>query len=335
MKIRGEKMKEPQHIKNWKGETNVFTIAGGAVSSINEDAYFGYYECRFKAAKTTMSTTFWLSSRRAYDGPKPGKDRYTLELDIQECIGREGNFKGSYFASGMNSNTHFWYTDEEGEKHDLRSEKASFESDKLASEDFNVYGGWWRDESTVSFYFNDGEPKTIKFNDSIKEKPFDQPMGLNMVSETYPFPWIELPNDEELADPEKNTCYYDWVRVYTLVDVDAPPSTDKATVMFDEMVKVDKIEDGLPNAMRFNFAVTYMANEEREIFVQLLDSSSRELISKLYPAIGGYGRKLVELFVEKKPAVGSKCTVRVFIRPKGSQDNSKAFSRHELDFIVR
>ncbi len=41
------------------------------------------------------------------------------------------------------------------------------------------------------------------FFTDIKEKPFDHPMGMNLVSETYPFPWISLPTDEELADPEK------------------------------------------------------------------------------------------------------------------------------------
>ncbi|GAI29209.1 unnamed protein product, partial [marine sediment metagenome] len=45
-------------------------------------------------------------------------------------------------------------------------------------------------------------------------------MGLNLVSETYPYPWISLPTDEELADTGKNICYYDWVRAYTLIGVD-------------------------------------------------------------------------------------------------------------------
>ena len=64
--------------------------------------------------------------------------------------------------------------------------------------------------------------KSKTFNTSIKDKPFDQTMGVNLVSETYPYPWIELPNDEELADDSRNTCYYDWVRVYKLVDINKP-----------------------------------------------------------------------------------------------------------------
>ena len=40
-----------------------------------------------------------------------------------------------------------------------------------------------------------------------------------MVVETYPYPWIELPSDEELADETMNKTYYDWVRAYTLIDI--------------------------------------------------------------------------------------------------------------------
>jgi len=223
MSIRGEKLDEDIVITNWDGSKSTYNIAGGAVVSRAIDAWFGYYECRFKAGKTTMSTTFWLSSRsNSKPGPQPCADRYGLELDIQECIGREGNFNGSWFAKGMHSNSHFWYTDCEGVKHDYRGPNdVRFESDELASDGFNTFGGWWKNESEVSFYFNNGQPKTHQFYSAVKSEPFDIPMGVNLVSETYPFPWISLPTDEELADSSKNICYYDWVRAYNLVGVDS------------------------------------------------------------------------------------------------------------------
>ena len=221
MTIRGEKMASDTVITHWDGRKEIYNIKAGAVVSRSLDAYFGYYECRFKAAKTTMSTTFWMSTRKGYPGPEPCGDRYGLELDIQECIGREGPFDGAWFASGMNSNSHYWYTGCDGIKHDYRAEGVEIESESLASEDFNTYGGWWQDESNVVYYFNNGEGVASKFYDGITDKPFDRPMGINLVSETYPFPWIELPNDEELADSTKNICYYDWVRSYLLVDVDS------------------------------------------------------------------------------------------------------------------
>ena len=62
-------------------------------------------------------------------------------------------------------------------------------------------------------------------------------MFMRLVSETYPFPWIELPNDEELADPSKNIVYYDWVRGYSLVDVNeviAVSKNEPIVKLFDE-----------------------------------------------------------------------------------------------------
>ena len=48
-------------------------------------------------------------------------------------------------------------------------------------------------------------------------------MGMNLASETYPYPWVSLPTDEELADTSKNVCLYDWVRAYSLVGADEVP----------------------------------------------------------------------------------------------------------------
>ena len=116
MSITGEKLENDTVITSRGGRKSTFNIACGAVVSKSREAYFGYYECRFKAARTTMSTTFWLSSRASYDGSGDCSDSYGLELDIQECIGREGDFDGKYFAKGMHSNSHFWYTDCDGKK---------------------------------------------------------------------------------------------------------------------------------------------------------------------------------------------------------------------------
>ncbi|MDU0352971.1 hypothetical protein RS130_02645 [Paraglaciecola aquimarina] len=68
MRIKGEKLKHDKVITSAdivtaEGTERTYSIAGGAVISKTENAYFGYYESRFKAAKTTMSTTFWLATR--------------------------------------------------------------------------------------------------------------------------------------------------------------------------------------------------------------------------------------------------------------------------------
>ena len=134
MQITGKKLPKDTLVKA-HGRELKFNIAGGAVISKSNEAFYGYYECKFKAAKTTMSTTFWLSTDHRTKGPN-GCDNYGLELDIQECIGREGDFNGNYFAQGMNSNSHFWYSDCDKKKHDLRAPQSKIKTKTKPSEDF-------------------------------------------------------------------------------------------------------------------------------------------------------------------------------------------------------
>ena len=335
MTIRGQKLPEDTVVSYESGRRDTFNIACGAVVSRTTDAYFGYYECRFKAAKTAMSTTFWLSTRGSSDGPQNCGDAYGLELDFQECIGREGDFDGSFFAKGMHSNSHFWYGDCEGEKHDYRAPQVLFESEELCSDSFNTYGGWWHDESRVSYYFNNGEPKSQNFYSEVKQKPFDTSMGLNLVSETYPFPWIELPNEKELADTIKNICYYDWVRAYILVDVDSGvPPLLADPVMFENKVSFCEDPDKMEAEAPFSFLVSYEAKADHELFLELFDDKNMLLVEAVYPALGGYGRKYIVLPDESKFAKGENYTARLHLRPKDSIDKGNAHHTDELKFTV-
>ncbi len=82
-----------------------FTLYGGAVTSVDADAFYGYYECNLKASRTTMSTTFWLSTY-SFKLLEPGLcegDSYETELDIQECIGDPQTWPG--FGTHQKVNT--------------------------------------------------------------------------------------------------------------------------------------------------------------------------------------------------------------------------------------
>lgn len=300
MRIKGEKLPQDKVITSAdivtkEGTPRTYSVAGGAVISKTEDAYFGYYEARFKSAKTTMSTTFWLATRNwDFAGPKACKDRYGLELDIQESIGREGNFDGKIFAKGMHSNGHFWYAGCDGKMQDLRSPKVTFKSDELASDGFNTYGGWWHDESSASFYYNNGQPRFMTFYSEIKDKPFDQPMGVNLVSETYPFPWVELPNDEELADPDKNVAYYDWVRAYTLVDAEqslpkkGSSKNQSQPVIYAEEADIETETARLVDDHTIVVLFSYKANQNRIITLSIKNSSGLVIGRKTMLVEAGY-----------------------------------------------
>jgi hypothetical protein len=298
MQIKGEKMKKDTIIHAY-GRDLIFNIAGGAVVS-KKAAYLGYYECRVKAAATSMSTTFWFSSDGHFQGPN-GCDNYGLEWDIHESIGRGGDFKGNYFASGMHSNSHYWYTDCDGKKHDHRAAQVKFEDKELTSEDFHVYGGWWRDESSASYYYDKRVPKHQKFYDKVNEKPFNKPMYMRLVSETYPFPWIELPTDEELADDSKNTVYYDWVRGYNLIDANVPTSSKPHTVIqiYDENISFESATIELKLSTTLKIPLTYKTNEDREIHLQLFNPEGKKISERIFLAYAGYANIEFDLKIEK------------------------------------
>ena len=190
-----------------------FTIAGGAVVSKSSEGHFGYYEVRMKASKISMSSTFWFSNE-----PQRYGDRHIAqELDVQEAVG--GGKKHPDRKHYMKSNTHVWVR--EGGKTFSKAVPGDALISPAAGEAFHVYGVWWVDAGTVHFYHNDEFKFTLHPNTDYHPTPFERPMHLNLVTETYD--WETPPTPEELNDDSINTTYYDWVRAYVLVkDGDAP-----------------------------------------------------------------------------------------------------------------
>ncbi|TYA74642.1 family 16 glycosylhydrolase [Seonamhaeicola marinus] len=298
LQLKGEKMKQDTLVKIGSKEV-MFNIKGAAVVS-KKTALFGYYECRVKAAATTMSTTFWFSGGGG-KGPK-GCDKYHQEWDIQECIGREGDFKGKYFASGMHSNAHYWYTHCDGKRNDYRASQVRFEDTEVASKDFHVYGGWWRDEASASYYYDNQEPKHQKFYDKITDKPMDKPMYMRLVHETYPFPWISLPTDEELADDSKNTVYYDWVRGYELVDIKQSNNSklESEIKLYDEAVFFDVPEINVLASKSLKIPLSYKANEDREIVLRLMNYDDKKVKEIRFLAYAGYANLIHDFKTDTK-----------------------------------
>lgn len=302
LQLKGEKMEKDTLVKTGSKEV-MFNIKGAAVVS-KKTALFGYYECRVKAAATTMSTTFWFSGGGG-KGPN-GCDSYHQEWDIQECIGRTGDFKGQYFAKGMHSNAHYWYSDCEGERHDYRAAQVRYEDDEVASNDFHVYGGWWKDETQASYYYDNQEPKHQKFYDKITNKPMDKPMYMRLVHETYPFPWISLPTEEELADDTKNTVYYDWVRGYQLVDANKENSSNlEAEIqLYNEAVFFETAEIFVKASKTIEFPLSYKTNTNKKIVLKLLNTDDKKVAEVTINALAGYANLKQTLVFKNIPEVG-------------------------------
>jgi len=193
-----------------KGD-NKYNIKGGAVASVGKDAFYGYYEARMKASSVSMSSTFWLKNKPVDESKCPKEQ---LELDIVEAIGHRK--RGQDMRTTLRSNTHIFHYDCEGKKTVKSAGPTEHKPiSPPVNEAYHVYGCWWVDANTIKIYLDGVYQYTMHPSTAFSKTPFDRPMYMHMVTETYN--WETPPTPEELADDSKNTTYYDWVRSYKLI----------------------------------------------------------------------------------------------------------------------
>ncbi|NIJ46494.1 hypothetical protein FHR24_002982 [Wenyingzhuangia heitensis] len=187
---------------------NEYTHAGSLIRSINTAQPGMYIECRMKASKTFMSSTFWLINTR---NEGSGCDQRTTELDIQETVGRITDSTPDWAKdhdTGMYSNTHS--RNKTCDETKEGSEGAEVEYATKNWENYHIYAAWWKSSKEILFFL-DGEYK----NTVVPVENFDLPMYLRMVTETYD--WSPVPADGGLTGTkEERTTYYDWVRTWEL-----------------------------------------------------------------------------------------------------------------------
>ncbi|MEM1209949.1 MAG: family 16 glycosylhydrolase [Planctomycetota bacterium] len=197
-------------------EDGKWTIACGAIQSVEQGAYRGYYEVRVKASSVATSTTFWLKRPSSPDDVI----RKSTELDVMEAVGNAQRWPG--FATQMKSNTHLNYPDildDAGEPLNLKKGASTNLPDgQRVDTAFHTYGCWWVDGTTMHFYLDGEHAHTIEASTEVEPEPFDKPMWLNAVCETYA--WEHPPKVENLLDDRKNTTRYDYIRSWRLEKAD-------------------------------------------------------------------------------------------------------------------
>ncbi len=177
-----------------------FTHQGGIVRALNPGQVGWYYECKMKANKTVMSSTFWLMSK--YDCEKK------LELDIQECVGRTTELTESW-GKGWNKIFHANAIHRETTCHP-KSERVQdmIKPDTENHERFYVYGAWWKSPTEILFYLDGKYAYTLH-----PTVTWDMPAYLHMAIETYD--WNPIPADGGLVEHgtwEERTTQYEYVR---------------------------------------------------------------------------------------------------------------------------
>ena len=181
-----------------------FTHQGAIVRSLNPGQVGWYFECRMKANKTVMSSTFWLMTKKG--------TTKKLELDIQECVGRTTDKTeawGRDWDQIFHSNTIHRTKRFNSQKVQLQARR---KTETKNCERFYVYGAWWKSPEEIQFYL-DG-----KYAYSIRpEIAWDVPAYIQMAIETYD--WNPIPDDGGLVEHgthEERTTQYDWVRTWKL-----------------------------------------------------------------------------------------------------------------------
>ncbi|TXE15151.1 HYR domain-containing protein [Seonamhaeicola algicola] len=204
LKLTADILPEPETVNGKE-----FTHAGSYITSLTSIGPGHYFECRMKASKTFMSSTFWLINKR---NEGSGCERRVTEFDIQECVGEittDAAWAQS-FDNSMHSNTHSRNAD--CTETPTGSNGNSEDTSSKVYDEFHVYAGWWKSPTEVELFL-DG----IKVGTVTPPSNFDLPMYMKMVVETYD--WNPVPNGGGMnGTAEERTTSYDWVRTWKLED---------------------------------------------------------------------------------------------------------------------
>ncbi len=206
-----------------------YHFAGGGMDT-REMTTYGYIEVRIKPSNFPMGSGVFMNSRDYTDGPCG--EKYKTELDIIENMGYNGPgasdswLENVSFNNKMHVNTHVKPTGENCKGLPYLSTGGGLYKDLEKPLDFNVVGAWWVDKDSVRYYLNGEYFQTIMF---IRE--FAIPMPVILTMETYV--WGDDENNADNPKPEEymfqenfrtreeRAVYYDWVRVWQLVDIDS------------------------------------------------------------------------------------------------------------------
>ena len=105
----------------------------------------------------------------------------------------------------------------------------------------------------------------------------------------------------------KNTCYYDWVRVYDLVDADAPIKTyqDGDVPLYTEKITIGKETKASLSEGVVSFPMVYMANKDRAASIRLSNSAGKVVAEKRFKVLAGYAHMVYDLKFKKGLPAGN------------------------------
>ncbi len=290
LKITNYQFDEPFYLdgKRW-------THACGLVRSKKTHTY-GYYECKMKANKTFLSSTFWLINYASGSGC----NRRVTELDIQECV---GEVTGSQYRFGthMISHTHHRISQAPAGCQPNASSHKAIELSTKPYERYYVYGVWWKNKDQALFYLDGVYQYTVNL-----PSDFNIPMFLNMVTETYD--WNPTPaNGGMTGSAADRTTSYQWVRSWQLEDGNT----------VDETVALNNAPTSIPSQTSYTVNVNYTAAQARDVVVEFW-SPSGYIDAGRKTVAAGRGIASVDVNLDYAPTPGAGYIWKASIRPVGT-----------------
>ncbi len=203
------------------GSTRDYNYYCGLVRTLATGSPGCYYECRMKMNKTELGGGFWLMAH-------PSLSR-RHEIDVQECVGVITQLYDAEAGYGEGSKTTFkdWanifhsnaiYTKPDDTDTGIPTGESKVSSAKVLSDknsdDYNIYGFWWKGDRDLRFYLNGEYQYTL-----VPSMDFDVASHVQLSIQVYE--WNLVPEDGgevTRASVEDRTSYFDWVRVWEVVE---------------------------------------------------------------------------------------------------------------------
>jgi hypothetical protein len=177
-------------------------IGASAVMSKARQAKQGYYEARIKTSRIAMSSSFWLQGGGS-------------EFDITESYGRTTVVRPTKWYQDIPFKivTSVWWCDAPADT--PKFQPREFLAPNELGEEFFVLGFLW-EETAVSVFYNDELVSVFDLTSitEIDPRVFGSLKYVIFDTEVLLGPWLGWPTLAQLKDPDLNSMFVDWIRVW-------------------------------------------------------------------------------------------------------------------------
>lgn len=236
-----------QPASRWKE----WTHGGAIVRSLAKQKY-GYFETRFKANETFMSSTFWLIHTQNL-GKTSDCTRRTTEADITETVGQvmtkakpwvHDTTKGIFSAFHTRDLDKLpkWCRDQNPSwKKDIVQRRENFKKGSNRTYNgYHTYGLWWKGPREMHLYMDGQWVGRV-----TPSSDFNIPMSIRLVVETYdwnpaPFPYEDQNAGGMWKSKDKRTTKYSYVRTWKLVKNNSSGGGSTSGVPFGKEIAIRK-----------------------------------------------------------------------------------------------